>query len=82
VKNSKLDNNIITADTETVLIDGIHTPYLISFYDGKISESIFNKDPDKLVKDFIDKLFIKNLILRLFIYITLQDLMYILYLNI
>jgi len=60
VKNSKLDNNIITADTETVLIDGIHTPYLISFYDGKISESIFNKDPDKLVKDFIDKLFIKN----------------------
>jgi len=35
-------------------------PYLVSFYDGKLAKSFFNNDPDKLVKDFIDNLFIKK----------------------
>jgi len=59
VKNSKLNNDFITADIETIVKDGVHIPYLISFYDGKTSKSFFNKDPNKLVKDFIDNLFIK-----------------------
>jgi hypothetical protein len=40
-QESKLDNYFITMDIETILINNIHTPYLISFYNGEKSESFF-----------------------------------------
>jgi len=48
IKKSKLakkpNNNFITMDLETRLIDNIHTPYLISIYDGFIEKSFFIDD--------------------------------------
>jgi len=37
--NKKLDNKIITMDLETILIDNIHVPYLLSWFDGNTSNS-------------------------------------------
>jgi len=45
--NNKLINKIITMDLETVLIDNIHVPYLLSWFDGSITNSYYidNLDP-------------------------------------
>jgi len=42
--NKKLDNKIITMDLETVLIDNVHTPYLLSWFFGKLTKSYFRND--------------------------------------
>jgi len=44
--NNKLINKIITMDLETVLIDNIHVPYLLSWYDGNITKSYYIKNLD------------------------------------
>jgi len=38
---NKLENKIITMDLETILINNIHTPYCLSWYDGLKSKSYF-----------------------------------------
>src|SRR6266567_3793113 len=37
--SKKLDTKIITMDLETVLIDNIHVPYLLSWFDGNTTKS-------------------------------------------
>jgi len=39
--NKSLDNKIITMDLETVLINNVHVPYLLSWFDGSITNSYF-----------------------------------------
>ncbi len=39
--NKSLNNKIITMDLETVLIDNIHVPYLLSWSDGNITNSYY-----------------------------------------
>lgn len=39
--SKKLESKIITMDLETILINNIHTPYLLSWYDGLKSKSYF-----------------------------------------
>jgi hypothetical protein len=39
--SKKVDNRIITMDLETLLVNGIHVPYLLCWYDGIISKSYF-----------------------------------------
>jgi len=47
VKVSKtLNNKIITMDLETILIENIHVPYLLSWFDGSITKSYFIKSLD------------------------------------
>jgi hypothetical protein len=67
--NKKLDSKIITMDLETVLIDNVHTPYLLSWYDGITSKSYFinNLDPVtinynilKMVNSAMDDICIKK----------------------
>jgi DNA polymerase type B, organellar and viral len=45
ISKTKVNNNrntkIITMDLETILINNTHIPYLLSWYDGKISKSYF-----------------------------------------
>ena len=38
-KNIKQNRKIITMDLETILVNNIHVPYLLSWFDGKISKS-------------------------------------------
>jgi hypothetical protein len=40
-KNNSLDTKIITMDLETIVINNIHIPYLLSWYDGTINKSYF-----------------------------------------
>ena len=44
--NKSLDDRIITMDLETVLIDNIHIPYLLSWFDGSITKSYFIESLD------------------------------------
>jgi len=58
-KDKKLQNNFITMDLETQLINNIHTPYLLSWYNGLISKSYFitdYKDFGDLLKNVLDDL--------------------------
>jgi DNA polymerase type B, organellar and viral len=51
-----LNNKFITLDIETKLVDNIHVPYLISYFDGKISRSFFSTDynsPIEMIQDCI-----------------------------
>jgi len=43
-----LEEKIITMDLETILINNIHTPYLLSWYDGRKSKSYFIEDLESL----------------------------------
>lgn len=45
IKNVPSANKIITFDIETVLVDGVHKPYLYSMYDGKRTYSWFTDSP-------------------------------------
>jgi hypothetical protein len=47
-KDKILNNKFITMDLETRIIDGIHNPYLLSWYDGIKARSYFIND----FKDF------------------------------
>ena len=51
ISKTKVDkvvyNRILTMDFETILINNIHTPYLLTWYDGNISKSYFIKDLNK-----------------------------------
>jgi len=58
-KDKKIINNFITMDLETQLIDNIHTPYLLSWYNGLISKSYYitdYKDFGNLLKNVLDDL--------------------------
>jgi len=44
--NKSLINKIITMDLETVLIDNIHVPYLLSWFDGNITNSYYIESLD------------------------------------
>lgn len=47
VKVSKtLNNKIITMDLETILIENIHVPYLLTWFDGNITKSYFIESLD------------------------------------
>ena len=46
-KNPKLSNNFITMDLETILVNSIHVPYLLCWYDGNKSYSYFNNELNK-----------------------------------
>jgi hypothetical protein len=61
-KNVKQNRKIVTMDLETILVNNIHTPYLLSWFDGKISKSYFIKN--LIEKDLEDNIFqmIKNAI--------------------
>jgi len=51
-----INNKFITLDIETKLIDNTHVPYLISYFDGKISKSFFSTDynsPVEMLHDCI-----------------------------
>ena len=43
-KNNNIETKFITMDLETILIDNKHIPYLLSWYDGRITRSYFIKD--------------------------------------
>lgn len=56
-------------DLETILIDNIHTPYLLSWFDGNITKSYFLNDLDpvtinynilKMVNSAMDDICIKK----------------------
>src|SRR6266511_365868 len=38
----KQNRKVITMDLETILVNNIHVPYLLSWFDGKIAKSYFN----------------------------------------
>jgi len=61
-KNVKQNRKIVTMDLETILVNNIHTPYLLSWFDGKISKSYFIKN--LLERDLENNIFnlIKNAI--------------------
>lgn len=59
-KDSKLSNNFITMDIETIKIDNKITPYLINAYDGRQHITSYNKNENLLFKEFMDNL-LKNL---------------------
>lgn len=46
-------SNIITFDIETLLINGIHKPYLYSMYDGKTKLSWFTDSPESLFNEIL-----------------------------
>ena len=50
-ENKNLDKNIITMDLETVLVDNIHIPYLLSWFDGSISKSYLIESLDPVTID-------------------------------
>lgn len=65
----KINNKIITMDLETVLVDNVHTPYLLSWFDGNITKSYFLNDLDpvtinynilKMVNSAMDDICIKK----------------------
>lgn len=65
----KINNKIITMDLETILIDNVHTPYLLSWFDGNITKSYFINDLDpvtinynilKMVNSAMDDICIKK----------------------
>lgn len=56
IRTKLINNKFITLDIETKLIDNIHVPYLISYFDGKISKSFFLTDygsPVEMIQDCI-----------------------------
>ena len=46
--NNKPLNKIITMDLETVLIDNVHVPYLLSWFDGSINKSYIINPSDPI----------------------------------
>lgn len=57
-RTNKINNNFITLDIETKLVDNIHVPYLISYFDGTVknSRSFFLTDynsPIEMIQDCI-----------------------------
>jgi DNA polymerase type B, organellar and viral len=72
--SSRLINNIITLDIETFIKDGIHIPYVISWFDGEKSNSYYLLDfsssnallsqaiKDLMIRKYADyKIYIHNL---------------------
>ena len=57
-KSETLQNKIITMDIETFIKDGIHIPYVISWYDGENNYSYyltdFNSSDDMIIKSLKD----------------------------
>jgi len=54
-KNVKtLTNNFITIDIETIINNGLLTPYLIAFYDGKILFSFYLSDYNSVEEMMLD----------------------------
>lgn len=54
--SNRVSNKFITLDIETKLINNNHIPYLISYFDGKISKSFFISDyksPIEMIQDCI-----------------------------
>ncbi len=45
-------SKIITMDLETILIDNVHVPYLLSWFDGSIKKSYFINNLDPVTIDF------------------------------
>ena len=70
-------NNFITMDIETILINNIHTPYLIAFYTGTKYESfIIENNPVNIPNIELDNIIlnmIKNCIEKLCQYIYLTN---------
>ena len=42
--NKTFKNNVITMDFETILIDNVHTPYLLCMFNGKYAKSYYIND--------------------------------------
>jgi len=62
-KNVKtLTNNFITIDIETIINDGLLTPYLIAFFDGKNLSSFYLSDFDSVEEMMLTCL--KSLLIR------------------
>jgi hypothetical protein len=62
-KNVKtLTNNFITIDIETIINNGLLTPYLIAFYDGKILSSFYLSDFESVEQMMLSCL--KSLLIR------------------
>ena len=61
-KNNKFNTKILTMDLETIIINNIHTPYLLSWFDGLKTRSyfIYNLDLDNLENNILNM--IKNAI--------------------
>jgi DNA polymerase family B len=59
-------NNFITIDIETYIVDGLLTPYLICFYDGKNFFSFYLSDYNSVEEMMIDCL--KSLLVRKYNY--------------
>jgi hypothetical protein len=53
-KTKTLFNNFITIDIETYIVDGLLTPYLICFYDGKNFFSFYLSDYESVEQMMID----------------------------
>jgi len=58
-KESKINNNFITLDIETITVDRIIIPYLINAFDGTEHINSYNNNEDELFKEFIEKLLSK-----------------------
>jgi hypothetical protein len=50
--NKSLDSRIITMDLETVLIDNVHVPYLLSWFDGNTTKSYIINPADPVTVEF------------------------------
>jgi hypothetical protein len=50
--NKSLDSRIITMDLETILIDNVHVPYLLSWFDGNTTNSYFIESLDPVTIEF------------------------------
>jgi len=61
-KSKNLVNNFITIDIETYITDGLMTPYLICFYDGKIFFSFYLSDYNSVEEMMLDCL--KSILIR------------------
>jgi len=53
-KSRTFNEKFLTLDIETKVINNVHKPYLISFYDGHISESFFLSDYSSVDEMFND----------------------------
>ena len=61
-KNNKPNNKFITMDIETILVNNIHIPYLLCWYDGIKTHSYFNtrlktksKDMENSILDMVNR---------------------------
>jgi len=50
ISNKQL-TKIITMDLETIIINNVHVPYLLSWFDGKTSKSYFIENLDPVTID-------------------------------